>query len=140
MPSFLIFHVFVYITLLYFVQIWFISKGLAVRAICLCDLFTAWYSRNILLKSIDLGVDNRLWLWLWCLMPLSINNISDISWQSVLLVEESEIHGENHQPVANHWQTFSHNVVSSTPNLSRIPTHNIGVDNNEGEQLHGPCM
>ena len=31
---------------------------------------------------------------------------------SVLLVEETGVSGENHQPVANHWQTLSHNVVS----------------------------
>jgi hypothetical protein len=43
------------------------------------------------------------------------NSISAISWQSVLLVEETGVPGENHQPIANHWQTLSHNVVSSTP-------------------------
>jgi hypothetical protein len=32
----------------------------------------------------------------------TFNNISVISWQSVLLVEET---GENHRPVASHWQT-----------------------------------
>ena len=31
---------------------------------------------------------------LWCLPPLSINNISVISWQSVLLVEETGVPGE----------------------------------------------
>jgi hypothetical protein len=31
--------------------------------------------------------------------------------RSVLLVEET---GENHWPVANHWQTLSHNVLSRT--------------------------
>jgi hypothetical protein len=33
------------------------------------------------------------------------------------LVEETWVPGENHRPVANHWQTLSqsHNVVSSTP-------------------------
>jgi len=36
-------------------------------------------------------------------------NISDISWRSVLLVEET---GENHRPVASHRQSLSHNVVS----------------------------
>jgi len=29
----------------------------------------------------------------------TFNNISDISWQSVLLVEETRVPGENHQPV-----------------------------------------
>jgi hypothetical protein len=30
------------------------------------------------------------------------NNISVISWQSVLLVEETRVPGENHRPVASH--------------------------------------
>ena len=28
---------------------------------------------------------------------------------------ETGVPGENHQPAASHWQTWSHNVVSSTP-------------------------
>jgi hypothetical protein len=35
--------------------------------------------------------------------------------RSVLLVEETEVTGEYHWPVASHWQTLSHNVVSTTP-------------------------
>ena len=42
----------------------------------------------------------------------TFNNISVISWWSVLLVKEI---GENHRPVASHRQTLSHNVVASTP-------------------------
>jgi len=38
-----------------------------------------------------------------------------ISWWSVLLVEETIVPRENHLPVASHWQTLSHNVVSTTP-------------------------
>ena len=30
-------------------------------------------------------------------------------------MEETGVPGENHRPVANNWQTLSHNVVSSTP-------------------------
>ena len=44
----------------------------------------------------------------------TFNNISVISWLSVLLVEETGLPGENHRPAASHWQTLSHNVVSST--------------------------
>jgi len=44
-------------------------------------------------------------------------NISVISRWSVLLVEETGVPRENHQHVASHWQTFSYNVVSSTPKL-----------------------
>jgi hypothetical protein len=42
-------------------------------------------------------------------------NISVISWQSVLLFEETGVPGENHWPAASHWQTWSYNVVSGTP-------------------------
>jgi hypothetical protein len=45
----------------------------------------------------------------------TFNNISVISWQSVLLVEETRVQGEIHGPAANHGQTLSHNVVLSTP-------------------------
>jgi hypothetical protein len=31
------------------------------------------------------------------------------------MVEETGVPGENCLPVASHWQTLSHNVVSSTP-------------------------
>ena len=54
----------------------------------------------------------------------TFNNISitSIAWRSVLLVEENGVPGENHRPVVCHWQTLSHNVVSSTPHLSEIWT------------------
>jgi hypothetical protein len=45
----------------------------------------------------------------------AVNNISVVSWRSVLLVEETTVPGEKHRPAASHWQTWSHNVVSSTP-------------------------
>jgi len=45
----------------------------------------------------------------------TFNNISAISWRSVLLVEETGVPGENHRPVSSHWQTLSHNVVLRTP-------------------------
>jgi hypothetical protein len=42
----------------------------------------------------------------------TFNNISVISWQSVLLVEETEIPGENHRPVARYWQASSHSFYN----------------------------
>ena len=53
----------------------------------------------------------------------TFNNISVISWRSVLLVEENE---ENRRPAASHWQTLSHNVVHLA--LIEIRTHNISGD------------
>ena len=38
-------------------------------------------------------------------------------WRSDLLIEEIGVSGENQRPVASHWQTLSHNVVSSTTRL-----------------------
>jgi hypothetical protein len=45
----------------------------------------------------------------------TFNNISAISFRSVLFVEETGIRREHRRPAANHWQTLSHNVVSSKP-------------------------
>jgi len=56
----------------------------------------------------------------------TFNNISAISWWSVLLVEETGGPGENHQPVASHGQTLSHNVVHLA--LIKIQTHNMSGD------------
>jgi hypothetical protein len=56
----------------------------------------------------------------------SFNNISVILWRSVLLVKETGRPGEKHWPVANHWQTLSHNVVCLA--LIKIRTHNICGD------------
>ena len=57
----------------------------------------------------------------------TFNNISIISWWSVLL-EESVVPGQNHRPVTSLRRTLSHNVVSSTPYLSGIRTHNVSGD------------
>jgi hypothetical protein len=56
----------------------------------------------------------------------TFNNIAVISWQSVLLVEETGQPGENHRPVTSHWQTLSHNVVHLA--LIEIRTHNTSGD------------
>ena len=65
------------------------------------------------------------WLGLIVVFNATFNNISVISWISVLLVEDNGVPGENHRPVASHWQTFSHNVVHL--DLIEIRTHNIIV-------------
>ena len=57
----------------------------------------------------------------------TFNNILVISWQSVLLVEETGVPRENHRPAETHRQTLSHNVVSSTPRLSVFKVTNLVV-------------
>jgi hypothetical protein len=59
----------------------------------------------------------------WCLAPLST-----IFQLMVLLVEETRGPAENHRHVRNHRQTLSHTVVSSTPRLNGIRTHNVSGD------------
>ena len=54
------------------------------------------------------------------------NNISVISWPSVLLVEE--IGSAQRKPPTCHKHIISHNVVLSTPHLSGIRTHNFSGD------------
>ena len=44
----------------------------------------------------------------------TFNNISAISWWSVLLVEETGVYGDTHQPVTRYCYTLSNKVVSST--------------------------
>jgi len=56
----------------------------------------------------------------------TFNNISVISWQSVLLVEETGVPGET--TCRNSLTNFTHNVASSTPRLNGIRTHNVSGD------------
>ena len=58
----------------------------------------------------------------------TFNNISAIWWWSVLLVEETALPRGNHRRIASHLSNLSHNVVSSTPHLSGVQTHNISGD------------
>ena len=60
---------------------------------------------------------------LFMVFNATFNNISAISWRSVLLMRVTGVPGENHRPVASHWQTLSHNVVSSTPRISGVRTN-----------------
>ena len=45
------------------------------------------------------------------MLNATFNNISVISWWSVLLVEEILVLGENHLPAANHLTSLSHNML-----------------------------
>ena len=60
-------------------------------------------------------------------LTVTFNNISAISWRSVLLVEETRRLGETYQRATIHLQTLSHNVVSSTHRLSGIRAHSFSV-------------
>ena len=61
------------------------------------------------------------------MLNATFNNISAIPWQSVLLVEEIGVLGENYQPVASYWHTLSHKVKLSTRRQSL---------NSDGQHFH----
>ena len=81
-----------------------------------CGMFLNWWQKMPVMWRVGLGFN------------ATFNNISVVSWWSVLLVEETGLPWENYRPAESHWQTLSHNVVSSTPCLSHIQTHNISDD------------
>jgi hypothetical protein len=55
----------------------------------------------------------------------TFNNISVISWRSVLLMEKIEGPRENHRPTASHWQIISHNVVQLALLRESNPQHQM---------------
>ena len=55
----------------------------------------------------------------------TFNNISVITWRSVLLVEDTGVPGENHRPATRHWQTEFKDIYLS----SGILYHLVYSDN-----------
>jgi hypothetical protein len=81
----------------------FVNSTFANRTLCIPNNDPLTQSQYTFLNKIGVLVFNA-----------TFNNISAISWQSNLLMEETAVSGKNHLPAASHWQTVSHNVEWST--------------------------
>ena len=68
------------------------------------------------------------------MLNATFNNISFISWRSVLLVKETGEPGENHRPVVSHWQILSHNALHLA--LIEVRTRNISGDSRRESNYH----
>ena len=67
-------------------------------------------------------------LWLSCLTPHAAIFQLYRHGDQFYWWRKPRVPGVNQRPVASHRQTLSHNVVSSTPHLSGIQTHNASGD------------
>jgi hypothetical protein len=76
-----------------------VSYGCHMPLVCKEEVLTYW-----LLYTIQRGKSLKVWFG-FMVFNATFNNISFISWRSVLLVEVTR---ENHRPVVSHWQNLSH--------------------------------
>ena len=117
----------------------YIRVHLKLKNACLISWspLNSYICTQVIIVVSQYGVYKNNPLWSLCcdiiLLPVLVmvfngtfNNISAISWLSVLLVEETGVPRENHRPAASHWQTLSHNVVHLA--LIEIRAHNISDD------------
>jgi hypothetical protein len=75
-----------------------------------------WTTYKSFKKYYEKKIQTVSWKCRVMVFSATFNNIS------VLLVEEIRVPKEYHWPVASHWQTWSHNVVSHTLAMSEIWT------------------
>ena len=101
-------------------QRWPLNTGLALHVL----IYWVYYVNCHLCNSVN-GL---------MVLNATFNNISVISWRSVLLVEETEGPGENIRTVANHSQTY-HLMLYTSPRSKLEPTTSVVI----GTDSIGSC-
>ena len=69
----------------------------------------------------------------------TFNNISVISWRSVLVVEETGVSGKNHRPTASHWQTLSLLYITEPYIIWSSYSNHTGVNKVLQKVFTTPC-
>jgi hypothetical protein len=95
--------------------------------ILLTSVVTSTGAGSSMLFKSSISYKNKVLFDLWCWTPFS-TIFHLYHGGQFCLWRKLEYLGENHRPAASHWQTLSHNVVLSTPRLSRFQTHNVSGD------------
>jgi hypothetical protein len=93
-------------------------------------IWTIFITTDVTVNSVIYNSNRSICCLFVCLIDgcfnATFNNISVISWRSVLLVKETVGPGENNRPVASHGQTLSRYAVYL--GVIEIRTHNIRGD------------
>jgi hypothetical protein len=92
---------------------WKIHIDLTHNAIIFIKFLVRFYCflHFMVLMNWGLSLPCRIYMVRIMVFNTTFNNISVISWRSILLVEETGVPGENRWPVTSHWQILSHYVV-----------------------------
>jgi len=81
----------------------FLLNYLHIQKSKMVTLIPFGYGKKIIINTIkDKINEDKFHLVMVMVFNVTFNNISVISWQSILLVEETGVPGENHKPAASH--------------------------------------